>query len=120
MTDVSDEIETNSGLVEVDSIVSTRILREKILSVDENKNRYIICLGDKVFDTLLKGLSVSKKSVLSNKENKLKQFRSEVGNEVWYVFRVWHSANYGKFIHKSESELPVQLKFIHEFISAHP
>ncbi len=117
MKDVSDKIKTDSRQVKVDPADVIMELIGKVISVDGSKNRFIICLGDKTFDTLRKGLKVPSGATICQTDTRIHEFRADVENESWRVFRVLHSANYGKFIHKSEQELPLQLIRINEQMS---
>lgn len=114
MTDVSEEVKSDSSSVSVDAARATAFLVEKIIAVDRSTNRNIIGFGDKAFNIIRKGLGVPNNIVSEHLLSKTKQFVTNVSNETWNVFRVWHPGNYGKFIHKSEQELPLQLIFINE------
>jgi hypothetical protein len=112
MTDVSDEIKTNSGEVVVDPLSATELLGDKLAMTGDSPVRFVICLGDKSFHIVREGLAVSKASITSKSATQTLAFTGKFRNETWRVFRVWHSGNYGKFIHKSEVELAGQLHFI--------
>jgi hypothetical protein len=112
MTDVSDEIKTDSGKVKVDSPAATKEFVAKVTSIDTRSDRTIVCLGDAAFDILREGLRIPKASTPIAGSLKLRKFECPVSGEDWQVFRVWHSGNYGKYIHKSEGELAAQLAYI--------
>ncbi|MGI8467366.1 MAG: hypothetical protein ACR2N3_02830 [Pyrinomonadaceae bacterium] len=114
MTDVSEQIETNSNQVMIEEQDAVKGFIEKIRSVDDSQTRQIICFGDKVFNTFIKALRVAKSRVRGNSENAIKEVSIKVDNENWNLYRVWHYSNYGNLIHKSEKELPVQLKYIND------
>jgi len=114
MTDISEQIETNSNLVTIEEQKAVRNFTEKIRSIDDSQTRHIICFGDKVFNSFVNALTISKNRVKENSENKIKDVEVKVDNEVWHLYRIWHYSNYGTFIHKSEKELPVQLKYIND------
>ncbi|MEP7214182.1 MAG: hypothetical protein ABI791_13980 [Acidobacteriota bacterium] len=117
MTDVSEVIESRSGRVTVDSAESTRVFVDKVAAMDDSREREIICFGDKVFETLRKGLGI-KGARVSNRNHSIKSFESRVDGEIWTFHRVWHYSNYGKLLHKSESELPMQLALIDDQITS--
>ena len=112
MTDISEQIETKSNLVMIEEQNAVNIFTEKIRSIDNSEIRNIICFGDKVFNTFVKALKITKNRIQENSEKKIKEFEIKVDNERWCVYRVWHYSNYGTFIHKAEMELPLQLQYI--------
>ncbi|MEQ1605034.1 MAG: hypothetical protein ABL999_09210 [Pyrinomonadaceae bacterium] len=118
MTDISEEVKTDSGLVNVEEHGYTADLVAKITSIDKIDRRSIVCFGDKAFKILRTGLGISSRLVSKDSTNLLKSFSTHVNKEIWHVFRVWHPSNYGKFIHKSEQELPIQLAYINGAITA--
>jgi hypothetical protein len=117
MTDISEQIETNSNLVTIEAQNAVKKFVEKIRMIDDSQIRHIICFGDKVFNSFVNTLKISKSCVKEHPENKIKDVEVKVDNEVWHLYRVWHYSNYGTFIHKSEKELPVQLKYINDKIN---
>ncbi len=117
MTDISEQIETNSNLVTIEEQNVVKNFVRKIRSIDDSQTRHIICFGDKVFNSFVNALKISKSRVNENSENKIKDVEVKVDNEAWHLYRVWHYSNYGTFIHKSEQELPVQLKHINDKIN---
>lgn len=116
MTDISEQIETNSNKVTIEEQKAVKGFVEKIRLIDDSQTRHIICFGDKVFNTFINGLGIAKSCVRGNSENKLKEVEVKGKKETWHLYRVWHYSNYGTFIHKSEKELPVQLKYINDKI----
>lgn len=118
MTDISEQIETKSNLVNVQELSAVNNFTKKIRSIDNSRNRHIICFGDKVFNTFVNALGISKKQITENSENKIKEIEISIDDEIWNLYRVWHYSNYGIFIHKSEIELPIQLKYINEKVEA--
>lgn len=112
MTDLSEEIKTDSGQVKVDPVAATETLWGKLATVDRSLIRSIVCLGDKTFHTLREGLGLPKSSIKSETTTQALEFTGTFHDEDWRVFRVWHSGNYGKFIHKSEIELAEQLRYV--------
>ncbi len=112
MTDISEQIETNSNLVKVEEQDAIKKFAEKVRSIDDTLTRHIICFGNKVFDIFIRALGISKPRIQENRENKIKETAVKGNYETWHLYRVWHYSNYGDFIHKSEKELPVQLKYI--------
>lgn len=117
MTDISEQIETNSNQVKVEEQEAVKKFAAKIRLIDDSQTRHIICFGNKVFDTFINALGISKSRIKENPENKIKAVDVRVSDETWYLYRVWHYSNYGDFIHKSEMELPVQLKYINHKIA---
>lgn len=117
MTDISEQIETKSNLVKVEELSAVKKFAEKIRSIDNSRIRHIICFGDKVFNTFVNALGISKKQIKEISDNKIKEIKISIDNEIWNLYRVWHYSNYGIFIHKSEIELPIQLKYINERIA---
>lgn len=117
MTDISEQVETNSSLVTIEEQNAVNIFIEKLRLVDDSNTRYIICFGEKVFDTFTNALKISRSRIREIFEIKIKEVDVKVNYEVWHLFRVWHYSNYGAFIHKSEKELPIQLKYINNKIS---
>lgn len=112
MTDISDEIETDSGKVKVNPVIAAKELIEKVTSIKETSERHIICFGNTVFEKLKKGLMTTSREVVENPEVWIKRFGTEVAGESWSVYRVWHPSNNRKYLHKSEIELPIQLAYI--------
>ncbi len=112
MTDLSDEIRTRSDFVNIDIQEALPILIQKLALTEQAPLRHMICFGDKVFNTLRKGLSVKSRSVSYDAETKTKQYEANVKDERWNVYRIWHPGNYGLYLHKSEVELPRQLTYI--------
>lgn len=117
MTDISDQIETNSNKVKIQEKDAVKMFAEKVRSVDDSQTRHIICFGNKVFDTFINAMGISKKHINVRPNNKIKQIEVKGNFETWHLYRVWHYSNYGEHIHKSEKELPVQLKFINDKIA---
>ncbi|MCA1624646.1 MAG: hypothetical protein LC768_03380 [Acidobacteria bacterium] len=118
MTDISEQIETNSNEVMVEKQKAVRIFIDKIRLIDDFQTRHIICFGDKVFNTFINALRIVKSRITDNSINKVKEVKTEIGNETWHLYRVWHYSNYGTFLRKSEEELPVQLRYINDKISS--
>lgn len=118
MTDISEQIETNSNLVKVEELTAVKTFTEKICTIDNSPIRHVVCFGDKVFNTFVSAFRISKNRIKGNSENKIKEVEITVNNEIWHLYRVWHYSNYGEFIHKSEIELPIQLKYINNKIEA--
>jgi len=116
MTDMSEQIETNSDKVSIEARDAVKRFVEKIRLIDDSQIRHIICFGDKVFNTFINAIGISKSRVSGNPENKIKEVEVKGNNETWHLYRVWHYSNYGTFIHKSEIELPLQLKYINDKI----
>jgi len=116
MTDISEQIETNSNKVTIEEQYAVKKFVEKIRLIDDSQTRHIICFGDKVFNTFINGLRIAKSRVRGNSENKIKEVEVKGNHEIWHLYRVWHYSNYGTFIHKSEKELPIQLKYINDKI----
>lgn len=114
MTDISEQIETNSNLVKVEEQDAVKKFAEKVRSIDDSQTRHIICFGNKVFDIFVRALGISKSLIQENRENKIRETEIKGNYETWHLYRVWHYSNYGDFIHKSEKELPVQLKYIND------
>jgi len=112
MTDISEQIETNSSRVKVEEQDAVKKFAEKVRLIDDSQTRHIICFGNKVFDNFINALRISKSRIIENRENKIKEVEVKGNYETWYLYRVWHYSNYGDFIHKSEKELPVQLEYI--------
>jgi hypothetical protein len=112
MTDISEQIETNSNRVKVEEQDAVKKFVEKIRLIDNSQTRHIICFGNKVFDTFINALGISKSRIKENRENKIKEVEVKGHYETWFLYRVWHYSNYGDFIHKSEKELPIQLEYI--------
>lgn len=118
MTDISEQIETNSDKVSIEAKDAVKRFAEKIRLIEDSQTRHIICFGDKVFDTFINALGISKSRVRGNPENKIKEVEVKGKNETWHLYRVWHYSNYGSFINKSEKELPIQLKYINAKIAS--
>lgn len=118
MTDISEQIETNSNLVRVNEQNAVKVLAEKVRSIDNFQIRHIICFGDKVFNTLVNAFRISKNQIVEVSGIKIREVEIKGRNETWHLYRVWHYSNYGIFIHKSEIELPIQLKYINDKIEA--
>ena len=116
MTDISEQIETNSNRVDVEEQAAVKNFSEKVRLIDDSQTRRIICFGNKVFDTFTNALGISKSRIKENRDNKIKEVEVKGNYETWHFYRVWHYSNYGDFIHKSERELPVQLKYINDEI----
>ncbi len=114
MTDVSDEIKTDSGKVQVDPHIATQEFVAKVFRVEPTTKRTIVCLGDTAFDVLREGFNVGRKLTPMAGALKLREFKCVVRNENWQVYRVLHSGNYGIYIHKSEGELAAQLAHIND------
>jgi len=114
MTDISEQIETNSNQVKVEEHDAVKKFVEKIRLIDNSQTRHIICFGNKVFDTFINALKISKSRVKENRVNKIKEVEIKGHYETWCLYRVWHYSNHGDFINKSEKELPVQLKYIND------
>lgn len=114
MTDISEQIETNSNLVTIEEQNAVKSFIERVRLIDDSQTRHIICFGDKVFNSFVNALKISRSRIKENPENKIKEVDVKVDNEVWHLYRVWHYSNYGTFIHKSEEGLPVQLKYIND------
>ena len=112
MTDISEQIETNSDKISVEARDAVKKFAKKIRSIDDSRTRHIICFGDKVFNIFINAIRVSKSCVRLNSENKIKEVVIKGNYETWHLYRVWHYSNYGNLIHKSEKELPVQLEYI--------
>ncbi len=112
MTDISEQIETNSNQVKVEEQDAVKKFVEKIRLIDDSQTRHIVCFGNKVFDTFINALGISKSRIKENRENKIKEVEIKGHYETWCLYRVWHYSNYGDFIHKSEIELPIQLVYI--------
>lgn len=117
MTDISEQIETNSSRVNIEEQDAVKKFAEKIRLIDDSQTRHIICFGNKVFDSFINALRISKNRINENRENKIKEVEVIGNYETWYLYRVWHYSNYGDFIHKSEKELPVQLEYINSKIA---
>lgn len=117
MTDISEQIETNSDRVKVEEQVAVKKFAEKVRLIDNFQTRHIICFGNKVFDTFINALGISKSSIKEEHKNKIKETEIKGKYETWHLYRVWHYSNYGDFIHKSEKELPVQLRYINHQIN---
>lgn len=111
MTDLSEEIETDSGRVKLTPADAVAAFKLKVIGLDKNRARDVICFGDKVFETFRKGLGV-KTWAVSEYEPELKGFERKVEDEVWRFHRVWHYSNYGKLLSKAEAVLPIQLQMI--------
>lgn len=111
MTDLSDTIETDSNKVTIDSKIAVDQLKTK-LNLLKSKKRDMICFGEKVFNCICNGLNINRNKTILEPELKLKMVSVMVGEEVWNIYRVWHYSNYGRFIVKSEIELPRQLRHI--------
>ena len=118
MTDISEQIETNSSLVEVEEENALKIFTEKARQIDNSQSRHIVCFGNKVFDTFVNAFNVSSNRIKKDQETKIEEFTVKYDNEIWHLYRVWHYSNYGTFIHKSEIELPIQLKYINDKIKS--
>ena len=118
MTDMSEQIETNSDKVSIEAKDAVKRFAEKIRLIDDSQTRHIICFGDKVFNIFINAIGISKSRVRGNPENKIKEVEVKGKNETWHLYRVWHYSNYGSFIHKSEKELPIQLKYINAKIAS--
>ncbi len=118
MTDISEQIETNSNQVKIEEQDAVKVFVEKISSVDESQTRYIVCFGDKVFNTFIKALKINKSRLIENSENKIKEVSVKVDGEIWHLYRVWHYSNYGNLIHKSEIELPIQFNYINDKVES--
>lgn len=116
MTDVSDVVESKSGNVSVEPVGSINVFVEKLAGLEGISERHIICFGDKAFDTFRRGSGI-KKTNISEQNPELKMFKSDINGETWHFYRVWHYSNYGKLLHKSEVQLPLQLAFINERIN---
>ena len=116
MTDISEQIETKSGLVTIEENNAVIIFTEKIRLIDNSEIRHIICFGDKVFNAFITGLKISKSWIKEIRDEKIKEVEVKVDSEIWHLYRVWHYSNYGTFIHKSEIELPIQLQYINDRI----
>lgn len=116
MTDISEQIETNSNQVRIEDQSAVENFTEKIRLIDDSQTRHIICFGDKVFNSFVNGLRISKSRVKENPDNRIKEVDVKIDNQTLQLYRVWHYSNYGTFIHKSEKELPVQLKYINDKI----
>jgi hypothetical protein len=119
MTDLSEEIETDSGKVKLSAAETVAVFKNKIIGIDENSHREIICFGDKVFDGFRKGLGV-KSWAVSERDPEMKCFSRTVGEENWRFHRVWHYSNYGKLLAKAEEVLPKQLQVINDLMEAKP
>ena len=118
MTDLSGEIKSDSGSVSIDFTHATESLLEKVKCFESARNRFIVCFGEKTFENLRKGLDVRLGFVSTHPQNNTRRFATHVNGEIWNVFRVWHPANYGRLIEKSEIELPIQLAHIDQTMGA--
>lgn len=112
-TDLSDVIHTKSAEVQIEEITSLEVLKKK-LSIIKSDSREMVCFGDKVFNSLCNALKINKEKIVANPALQLKEVSVEVDGEKWNLYRVWHYSNYGKFILKSEKELPEQLRYIND------
>ena len=115
MTDLSLEIETDSKKVEIDKpTVAVDNLRSQ-LSFSDEPRRTIICIGDKTFDTLCRGIGLKASRYKKDQDNlNLRMTQASFEGEEWSVYRVWLHSSYGKFEHYGEVELPKQLTFIND------
>ncbi|MCF8055371.1 MAG: hypothetical protein K9K37_01870 [Desulfocapsa sp.] len=119
MTDLSLKIETDSTKVEIDNPKEAlKDLKEQLKFSHEQK-RTIICIGNKTFDTLCKGVGLKYlKYQKDNDNNNLRVARITVGDEKWTIYRVWLHSSYGMFEHYGEVDLPKQLQLINDNIHA--
>lgn len=115
MTDLSLEIETDSKNVEIDNPKSAIDNLRSQLSFSDVPQRTIVCLGNKPFDVLCRGLGLkpSRYKKECSKLN-LRATRANVDGEEWSIYRVWLHGSYGKYEHYGEIELPKQLKYIND------
>ncbi|GET29378.1 hypothetical protein [Prolixibacter sp. SD074] len=111
MTDLTIEVQTDSTKVKVNEETTVNKLIEK-LSFMRCPQRSIICFGEKVFESICSGLKVERGKIIELPEFHLKKATVHVAGEQWTIYRVWHYSNYGRFLHKSEEELPKQLQYI--------
>lgn len=117
MTDISEQIETNSNRVKIQEQDAVKKFAEKVRSVDDSKIRHFICFGNKVFDTFINALRISKRRIKEIPKKKIK-YIEVIGNyETWHLYRVRHYSNY-RDIDKSERELPIQLEYVNDKIES--
>lgn len=84
MTDISEQIETNSNQVRIEEQDAIKKFVEKVRLIDDSQTRHIICFGGKVFNTFLKALRISRNRVKENPENKIKNVVVKVDDEIWH------------------------------------
>ncbi|GET21396.1 hypothetical protein [Prolixibacter denitrificans] len=111
MTDLTIEVQTDSSKVKVNEESAINRLKEK-LSLMPCRQRSIICFGEKVFESICGALKVGIGEIIELPEFLLKKAVVQVAGENWTIYRVWHYSNYGRYLHKSEEELPKQLRYV--------
>lgn len=115
MTDISEQIESNSKKVKIQEQDAVKKFAEKVRSIDDSQKRHIICFGNDVFDCFIKPLRISKNLIKEIPENKIKYVEVKGNYETWHLYRVWHYSNFRE-PHKPERELPIQLRYINDKI----
>ncbi len=86
MTDISEQIETNSNRVNIQEKDAVKKFAEKVRSIDDSRIRHIICFGNKVFDTFINALRISKNRIKLKPENKIKYVKIKGNYETWYLY----------------------------------
>lgn len=116
MTDLSNEIETNSSKVKIDKSVFDKLVNE--INYKKTNRRIIICIGDATFDSLCKCFQIQYSKFKKNPNKSNLRFSKVIYNEEeWYIYRVWMHSSWGKFKNYGEIELKEQLELINEIIS---
>jgi len=116
MTDLSEEIQTNSNKVNIEKLGLIDNFIEKLKFYPAAK-RTIICLGDKPFDEICKALEIKPSRIKSDPTKfNLRNVTVKVKSESWDIYRVWLHSSWGKFEEKGSTELPLQLQFINNNI----
>ncbi len=113
MTDLSDVIETDSAQVVLDSTKVLPRLQSELAHLPPQHVRHVLVMGNKGFDALLRGLGLRPGSAEKDPSRaNLRSAEAEVGEEKWFVWRIWLHSNYGHNQHLSTEELPRQLQLV--------
>ena len=115
MTDISNEIESDSKKVKVD-IEKTRIQFDKQLSIINSKNINIICFGGEVFNTIKKIVLKKREKIIPNQYGVrvIKEIYNGFNVNIFGVLHYCYIIN-GRGNHRS-NEFISQLKFVNKEI----
>lgn len=119
MTDLSLVVETDSNKVVIENPKDALAHLYSQLSFSQESERFIICMGDKTFETLCRALELNAASYRSDPcLDNLRIAKGVFEKERWTLFRVWFHSSYGRFQRLGDEELPKQLKRINDTVKA--